>query len=155
MATASPPAVRRRPFHVVRVEIADAVIRDLARVFQSFEAFEGLRQRGRSAPVQQVEIDAVRPEPAQALLTCLGHQLSGGVVGVEFAYQEYLFAAPGDGFSHHLFRAAFAVHLSGIDEGHPEIETQPERGGLLPAVGAVLSHTPSSLAEGGDRHTRW
>jgi len=48
---------------VVGVEVADPPIPDLAGLLQGLEGFDRLGQRMRAAPVQEIEVNSVGPEP--------------------------------------------------------------------------------------------
>src|SRR5262249_34076240 len=51
-----------------------------------------------------------------------------------------------------FLRAAIAVHLGGVDERHPQIQSDRQRGGFLRGALRVLAHLPGAEAE--RRHAR-
>jgi hypothetical protein len=53
------------------------------------------------------------------------------------------FDCVGDDF----FRAAFAVHLRGVDQRHPEINSQTQRRDFLRVCALVLAHSPCALTK--------
>jgi 7-keto-8-aminopelargonate synthetase-like enzyme len=53
---------------------------------------------------------------------------------------EHVIAAALDGLSRHFFGTAVTIHLSGVNKGHAEIETEFERRHLVGPVGANLTH---------------
>jgi hypothetical protein len=55
-----------------------------------------------------------------------------------------------DGFGDNFFSAAVRVHLCGIDERHPQIDSEAQRRHLFFAVALVFTHAPCALAERGD-----
>src|SRR5271166_3870693 len=62
-------ALQSLPFrHVRAVEIADPVMADLTVALEPLKALQGLGERHRAAPMQQVKIDPVGGEPLEAAL---------------------------------------------------------------------------------------
>ena len=82
--------------------------------------------------MQEVEVEAVGPEPAQAALAGLDHALAAGVVRIDLADQEHALPEVPERFADELLGPALAVHLGGIDEGHPELDPEPQRRDLPP-----------------------
>jgi Fe-S-cluster containining protein len=66
---------------------------------------------------------------------------------VELAHQADLAAPALDDFGNHLFGAAFAIHLRGVDQTQSEIQTQAQGSGFVRAARPVLSHSPGALAQ--------
>ena len=50
---------RSRFFHVVRLEVAHAVIADLPRAFEGLEGFERFCKRLGFAPVEEIEVEII------------------------------------------------------------------------------------------------
>ncbi len=59
-------AARRQRLHLVHVEIRHAPAPDLARLAQPLERLRRLLDRRAARPVQQIQVDALDPEPPQA-----------------------------------------------------------------------------------------
>ena len=119
-----------RFFHLVGVEIADAIVEDLSGLLERGKCFERLRERLRAAPVQQIEVEAVGLEPLEAALAGRDDAAPRGVVRIDLADQAHLVAPARDRLGDDLLGAAFAVHLGGVDQGDAEIEPELQRGDL-------------------------
>jgi hypothetical protein len=147
--------VRRRPgatrraelVHVVDVEIADAPARDLPGRDQPHHLLDDLGERRAPAPVQQVEIEAVGAEAAEAAFARLRRSAPRRVLRIDLAHQEDVVAPSADGFADDLLGPTLPVHLRGVDEREAEIETEPERRHLGRAFGGPLAHAPGSESE--------
>ena len=100
--------------------------------------------------MQQVEVDGFATEPAQAALAGRRQTLAAGVVRVDLADQEDLFAASRDSRADHVFGAALGVHLGGIDQRHPQFDAFAQRRDLALAFSGLLADMPGTLADGGD-----
>ena len=59
--------------------------------------------------------------------------------------------AAGDSFAHDFLGATVGVHLGGVDQRHPEIETKRERRDLARGTRLALAHPPGAHAQRGDR----
>lgn len=138
--------------HVVGVEIADAVIDDLAVAPESLEGLDRLGEGDRAAPVQQVDVDPIGLEPLQAALAGLDRGTLAGVVRIDLADDEQLVAPAADRFGNRLLRTALAIHLRRVDQGHAEIDGELDGGDFLGAARAVFAHAPGADSEG--RHAR-
>ena len=75
-----------------------------------------------------------------------------GVLRIDLADQEDLFAHAAERLTEQGLRYAVAVHFGGIDQGHAEIDPRAKGADLLLAQASVLAHSPGALAEG--RHGR-
>jgi len=139
---------RQQLVHVARIEIAHAPAPHLAVALQPLEGIDGVGDRDGARPVQEVEIEPVRPEPFERALAGGDRAGSRGVVGIDLADQEYLVATAGDGLGRHLFRTAFAIHLGGVDEGEPEVETGAQSLHLVLPLAGPLAHAPRAETEG-------
>ncbi len=100
--------------------------------------------------MQQVEVQPIGPQAFQAGLARALQAPAPGVLRIDLADQEDLLADPGQRLAQQALGLAFAVHLSGVDQGHSQFDAQPEGGHLLAALALAFAHTPSSLAQGGD-----
>src|SRR5262249_34528607 len=126
-------AAGQRPqlLHVGGIEIADAVVADLAGLLEGNEALDPFRPPRATPPVRQIEMDGVGAERLEAALAGGGDAAARGVVRIDFADDEGLVAAAGEGLADQLLDGALAVHLGRIDERQPEIEAEPQRRDLL------------------------
>ena len=129
------------------VEVADPPVPDQAGVPQVAEGLEGLGQRHRPAPVQQVQIDPARVQPPQAALAGLHRALPGRVVRPHLGDQEDLFAAAGDSLADEYLRIPVRIHLGGVDQVHADVQTTAQRGNLRTAASPTLAEAPGALAE--------
>ena len=129
------------------VEVADPPVPDQAGVPQVAEGLEGLGQRHRPAPVQQVQIDPARVQPPQAALAGLHRALPGRVVRPHLGDQEDLFAAAGDSLADEYLRIPVRIHLGGVDQVHADVQTTAQRGNLRAAASPTLAEAPGALAE--------
>src|SRR3984893_6244630 len=120
---------------------------DLAVALETLEAFQGLGERDRAAPMQQIEVDPVGGEPFEAALAGGDHTGARGIVGVDFADNEQLIAHALGGTGDDLLSAPAAVHLGSVDQGHAETDPEPQRRRFLGGAAPVLAHVPGSLTE--------
>ena len=123
---------------------------DLAGARQRLEARDRLGKRDAARPMQEVEVEPVGPEPAQAALAGLDDALAARVVGIDLADEEDLSRQVPNRLADELLGPALAVHLGGVDQGHAELDAEPERRDLLRSAAAVLPHAPGALAERDD-----
>jgi hypothetical protein len=119
------------------------------------ESLQRLGQRDAAAPVQQVEIDAIRTQPLQAAFAGQHCAAARGVLREHFAHQEYFVAPAADGFGDQFLRGAVTIHLGGIDQRHAEVETRAQRLDFVGAPLAVFPQFPRALAQGGNAGTVW
>ena len=141
-------------FHVVRIEVADTPVTNLALRPEFLETFNGLGQRELATPVQKIKIKAINTKALQAAFAG-GHQgTAAGIVRIDLADQENLGAPSFDGFADQLFRGAFAVHFGGINQGHAEINAALQGGNFFGTTGAVVAKHPGAHAEGRDFFAR-
>src|SRR5215207_9398450 len=100
--------------------------------------------------MEQVEVEAVGPEPAQAALASLDHALAARVVRIDLTDQEHALPDALKRLTDEFLGPALAVHLGSVDEGHSELDSEPKRRDLLRSAAAVLAHAPGALAESDD-----
>jgi hypothetical protein len=74
-------------------------------------------------------------------------------MGVDLAHQEHLLALAANGLADHAFGAAFAVHFSGINQGHALVDAALQRSDFGAAPVRVFAHAPGALANDWDRNT--
>ena len=103
--------------------------------------------------MQEIEIEVVRLETLQAALACLERAAPASVARQDLADEVHLLAPTGDSFGDELFGAAVAVHLSGIDELQPEVESRAQCCELFAARGALVAHRPGTLTQARDGNT--
>jgi hypothetical protein len=104
--------------------------------------------------MQEIEVDAVGAQPAEAPAAGGHRALDRGVVREHLADQEDGVAPAGDRLADELLGGAVRVQLGGVDERHAELETLAERRHLLGAARRILAVAPGRLADRGDRLPR-
>lgn len=100
-----------------------------------------------SAPVQQIEIDAIGAQPFETALARLDRACQAGIPGIDLADDENLVAPAPDRLADDLFCATVAVHFGGVDQRHAEIDAGPQAFDLRFGMAGILAHRPGSLAE--------
>ena len=85
-------ALAQQLLHVAGVEIADTPAPDLPGAHQGFHPLDGLRERDRAAPVQQVEVQVVRAQPLEASVASSFDPAAPRVLRIDLADQEHLVA---------------------------------------------------------------
>jgi hypothetical protein len=95
----------------------------------------------------------VGPQPVQAAVAGIDRAHPVGVLRQNLRHQEHIVAAAEDRVTDQPFGGAVAVHLGGVDEGHLQVEAQPQRGELLVAAHRVLTEAPSALPQHGNLFT--
>ncbi len=140
---------------VVHVKVGHAPRPDFTRRAQPFKGRHSFGQRNAAAPVQEVEVDHVRTQPAQAALTGGRQPLSAGVVRVDFAHHEHTLTLTHDGLADDFLGTAISVHLRRVDECHPQIDAQSQRGNFFLGRVSAFAHLPGALSEHGHRRSVW
>ncbi len=136
---------------IAGVEIADAPRRDPAGPLQLIERRDGLGERMRAAPVQQVAVEPVGAQAPQRALAGGDGAGPRGVVRQHLGDEKHLVAAAGDRLADDLLGGAVAVHLGGVDVVHAEIEAAAQRRdggaavGVLDVPGALADHRDVAL----------
>jgi len=151
--------------HVCQVEVADAPVTNQTTGAQLLETLHRVAKRHRATPVQQVKVDVLQPQPAQAALAGGRHALGAGVVRIDLGDDEELFACQraAQGRSQRLakqgFGAALAIHLGGVEEPIADVQRQAQCGQLGLVRGAAFAHAPGAQAQhrhyGAIRQARW
>src|SRR5437867_13029788 len=52
-----------------------------------------------------------------------------------------------DCIGHNFFRAAFAIHLGGIDQCHAQLDSEAQCGDLILVRSYILAHAPGALTQ--------
>jgi hypothetical protein len=63
---------------------------------------------------------------------------------VNLADHKHLFAPPGNRLANDFLGATVAIHLGGVDQGHPQIKPQRNGGDFVLPVAAMLPHHPGA-----------
>ena len=71
--------------------------------------------------MQQIQVEVVSAEPAQARLAGQHGAPAARMVREHLADQEHVVAAVGDGLAHQHLGRAVGVHLGGVDDGHAQV----------------------------------
>jgi hypothetical protein len=97
--------------------------------------------------MQQVKVDPVSGEPLEAALASGDNAGARAVVWIDLADDEELVSKAMGGSGDDLFGASAAIHLGCVDQGHAEIDAEPQRHSLFGGMAPVLSHVPGSLPQ--------
>jgi hypothetical protein len=100
--------------------------------------------------VQQVEVDVVGGEAAEASLACRDRPEPRGVGGQHLGDEKDLVSPSSDCISDEDLGVAVGVHLGGVDDRHAEVESEAQCRDLVPLSRRVLRHVPASLSEDRD-----
>ena len=152
---AGAPVCCDKLFHVVAIKVADAPVPDLALGLQGFHRFDGLAERHRPAPVEQVQVEPVGAEPLQAGLAGTAETFARGILRIGLADQEQLVTHVAERLADEGFGRAVAIHLGRIDERHAEFDSRAQRRSLGGAALVSLAHHPGALAERRHRLSAW
>ena len=74
--------------------------------------------------MQQIEIQIVGIEAAQALLAGAGYFATASVPRIDFRHQHHALALPANGLADNLFGAAVGVHFRRIDHRQAKIDAR-------------------------------
>src|ERR1700674_948692 len=74
---------------------------------------------------------------------------------IDLTHQESFVAPTLERLADEFLGAALAIHLGGIDQGKPEIETEPEGGDFLRTDRPIFTHVPRTLTQSRHLLTRW
>src|SRR5207244_9120750 len=72
------------------------------------------------------------------------------VIRIDFGDHEHALALAGDRLGRDFFGAAVAVDLGGIDERHPEIDTEAQRRDFIIVRALLFAHASGALAKRGN-----
>src|SRR6516162_10767187 len=98
-------------------------------------------------PVQQVEIEMISAETAEARLTSPRDAVSHHVIGPHFGDQEDAVALTGDHVAYQFLGSAVAVNLRRVDQCHPERNAGAQGFFLSGVRTSPLRETRRALAE--------
>src|SRR6516165_2327181 len=115
------------------------------------QAFERPHNAGElsvpSWPVQQVEIEMISAEPAEARLASTRNAVSPHMIGPHFGDQKYAVTLTGYHAADQFLGSAIAVNLGRIDQGHPERKSGAQRLLLSGVRMSPLPETGRALAQ--------
>src|SRR6516164_8194675 len=97
--------------------------------------------------MQQVEIEMISAETAEARVASLRDAVSHNVIGPHFGDQEYAVALTGNHASDQFLGSAVAVYLRRVDQCHPERKAGAQRFLLSGVRTSPLGETCRALAE--------
>ena len=138
---------RTQFFQIILIQIGNTPAPDFARAPQRFKPRHGFRERHGTAPMQQVKVYRFNPHPLQAAFTGRHHTAARRIMRIDLGDDENPIAPAGNGITHHFFSAAFAIHLSRVNQGHAKIEPRAQRIGFRRAPRSILTHAPGPLPE--------
>jgi hypothetical protein len=95
-------------------------------IHQREEPLQRLRQRHLAAPVQEIQVEPVGAEAAQARLTSGHRAQSSGMLRQHLANEEHLIATSRDRLTHQDFGFALGIHLGRIDQGQAQVQPDAE-----------------------------
>jgi hypothetical protein len=110
---------RERIVEAVGVEVGQPPEADEPLLPELLEGGEGVAERVRAGPVEEVEVDRIDSQATQAALARCNGPTSARVVREHLGDQEHLGAPAGDGLAHDLLDLAVAVHLGGTSSNDP------------------------------------
>jgi hypothetical protein len=116
---------------------------------QALERLHRAGERMATGPVQQVQLDALAPQPLQAALA--GGDRPGGrrVRRQHLRDHERTIAQSGDRLADDRLGAAVGVHLGGVDQRRAELDRATDRGDLGAPRRRAFAHLPRADAECG------
>ena len=132
---------------IARVEVRDAPRADFAVLLQRLEGAERLGKRLRSAPVEEIEIDAIGAEPSQAFLAREERPRVRRVVRMNLRREERLGAVAGDRLAHDVLHGSAPVDLGSVDVIHAAIDRAPNREDRFFAIAQL--HLPCAQPDDG------
>ena len=146
-------ATRRPPqrLHIVGVQIRDAPAADLARGHQPLHRLDRLLQRDIPAPVQEIHIEIVGLQPAQAVFTGAAHRRSAGVPGIDFGHQHHAIAQAADRLPDDLFRPTVGIHFRRIDHRQSVVDARAQCSHFLRTLRRIFAHIPGAQPDGRNR----
>src|SRR5262249_8133446 len=139
---------------VISVEVADTPVHNLAGLLQGLETRHRFGQGMRSAPMQEIEIKAVRLKPLQAALAGRHRALARCIMGVDLAHEVNAIPQAAHRLPDDLLSHALAVHFGRVDQPNPKLKPQLERRHFVPPVPSALSHPACAKPQSRKPHTR-
>ena len=124
---------------------------DAPAALELLERGDGLLQRDFAAPVQEVHVESVGVQAAQARVAGGERPVVGRVGGHHLADQEHIVAAAGDRLADEPLAGAAAVELGGVDQRDPQVEAGAQRVHFDLRRMTALAQVPGAHAEDGDR----
>src|SRR5947207_10288230 len=111
--------------HIIDIKIRDTPAFDLSSSPEFLECLDCLREpRASFSPMQKVKVDRVYSETFETALTCFWQFGARRVMRINLRNNEHAIALTLDCISHNFFRAAFAIHLGGIDQCHAQLDSE-------------------------------
>jgi hypothetical protein len=117
-------------------------VADFSLPLERIECGQRLVQGDRTAPVQKIEIEMIRVQPAKARLARRNRAASRRMLRQNLADQEDLGPAIAQRLGDEFLGRASRIHLGGVDDGHPDVYRQLQRGDFVPAALGALRHVP-------------
>jgi len=137
-----------RLLEVRDVEVADAPGADLPVALEPLERLDRRLERDRAAPVEEVDVEPIGPQPRERALARRDRTAARCVLGEDLRDEEHVVAASCDRLPDPRLRLAVAVHLRGVDVRRAEVEPAPQRRDRRGALAEL--EVPGALAD--DRH---
>jgi hypothetical protein len=139
---------RTQRLQVSHVEVGHAPGADLSGRAHPFHRLHRIGQGHAAAPMQQIEIQRLHPQAAQAPLAGKRKGAAGCIVGIHLGHQDHAIAQAGDGLADKLLGFAVRIHLGGVDQGEAAFDPFAQARDLLAAAGRHLRHAPGALPHG-------
>ena len=147
---------RRQLTQIGDIEVAHAPLADQAAPLQLLEATHGLGQRRVATPVQQVQVDVLQRQAAQAALAGRHHGGLARVLRQHLADDEQivprqvprpLAQRATERLAEHGFSAAVAVHLGRVDDAVAHVQRQAQGADLGGGARGLLAEAPGAQAQ--------
>ena len=100
--------------------------------------------------MQQIQINPISGEAFEAALTGGHGAVAARIFRKDLRNEKHFVTSPADRICNYLFGAAVAVHLGGVDQRHAQIQSELQGCDFLGVLAAIFSHSPGTLAQGGD-----
>ena len=137
---------------IIHVEVGDSRRRIFPSAPNFFERLDGFRDWHTAAPVEQIQVDDFGAEAPQTSGTRFWQTSPTRVVacGYTFVTRKTDSRCPSIASATTSSAPPSAYHLGGVDQGHAESHSEPQRRHLLGSIASRLAHFPRSLAQHGD-----
>jgi hypothetical protein len=98
--------------------------------------------------VQEIHIQIVGLQPAQAVFTGAAHRRAAGMPGIDFGDQHHPVAQAADRLAHHLLRPAVGIHFRRIDHRQSMVDARAQCSHFLLTLRRVspIYQVPSPMA---------